>query len=29
MFDDLIKLINAGFTHDEIMQLRTGAPAAP
>ena len=29
MFDDLIKLINAGFTHDEIMQLTAGAPAAP
>lgn len=29
MFDDLIKLINAGFTHDEIMQLTSGAPAAP
>lgn len=28
MFDDLIKLINAGFTHDEIMQLTAGAPAA-
>lgn len=29
MFDDLIKLINAGFTHDEIMQLTAGATAAP
>lgn len=29
MFDDLIKLINAGFTHDEIMQLTSGANAAP
>lgn len=29
MFDDLIKLINAGFTHDEIMHLTSGAPAAP
>jgi len=29
MFDDLIKLINAGFTHDEIMQLTSGAHAAP
>lgn len=28
MFDDLIKLIDAGFTHDEIMQLTAGAPAA-
>lgn len=29
MFDDLIKLINAGFTHDEIMKLTGGSPAAP
>ena len=29
MFDDLIKLIDAGFTHDEIMQLTSGAHTAP